>query len=339
MSIATRGVHTRLYEFAPGVRLRITGDRAVARYFDGEYGSARAEGAEASVDVVFGAAVEDERARVRGAYRTVGWTISLGDGGADMLRAGIALHGRPRTFALSLVQGYVVEQLVATAAARTGLVLLPAAGLLDAGGVLLVLGRSRSGKSSLTARALARGMRMLGDDQVLVDSAGRCLPFPRRLRAYADLARTAPAAYRLLAPSARAALAARRAVHAITRGRVAPPLHISPSALGQGSPPPATAIARVALVERVAAAGRLQVDDVDVDEVVAFARTLLEQQRVQLRPTERSWREAAKRATRVQEEVLRAALHDVAAVRISLPDAWPAERAVAALARAVGADD
>ena len=44
MSVATGGVHTRLYEFAPGLRLRVTGDRAVARYFDGEYGSARAEG-------------------------------------------------------------------------------------------------------------------------------------------------------------------------------------------------------------------------------------------------------------------------------------------------------
>jgi len=329
------GAH--VYEFTPDLRLRIGGSRSAISYFDREYGVARVDEGTAAVEIDVGVPSTDGRP-IRDSHKTVGWEVSLGDPHAGPIRVLVRLRGRPRSFALSLVQGYVVEPVLAIAAVRTGAVLLPAAGLVRDDGALLVLGRSRSGKSSLSARALARGVPMLGDDQVLVDGAGRCLPFPRRLRAYGDLAATAPAAYARLPPPVRARIALRRAIAGVTRGYVAPSLQIPPSALGHEEPPRTAKVARVALVERTAGLDRVRAVEADSEQVIGFALELLEQQRVHLPVPDDAWRDVLAAATKTAEGVLRSALAGIPALHVAVPDAWPAQRAVPALAHALGID-
>jgi hypothetical protein len=324
-----------LYEFARGLGLRVSGGSAAVRYFHSEYGPAAAVRGDAAVEIGFGAALDDEHARIAGAHKTVAWTASLGESRSTPLRCGIVLRGRPRSFALSLVQGYVVEPLLGIAAARAGLVLLPGAGIVARDGTLLVLGRSRSGKSTLTARALAQGLPVLGDDHVLLEPGGRCLSFPRRIRAYGDLALTAPAAYKLLPRATRATLFVGRAVQTLSRGYVAPPVHVPPSALRRGRPHGGEMLARIALVERSSAIEDLRVVEAGVDDVVAFALAVLEEQRVHICAAGDGWAEAAAATAELQRRLLRRAFSDTPAYRVSLPQAWPAARAAAALAGSV----
>ena len=82
----------------------------------------------------------------------------------------------------------------------------PLAAALDRDGKALILfGAAGAGKTTLSARAAAGGIRSLGDDQVIVDASPVCWPFPRRMRLYPDLKVTAPEAHALLPARDRAA--------------------------------------------------------------------------------------------------------------------------------------
>ena len=109
----------------------------------------------------------------------------------------------------------MIEPLLGLFAHAAGHVLLPAAAFGSTSGAILLIGRSRSGKSSLAARAAADGVGVLGDDHVLVAGSGECRAFPRRIRVYSDLAETAPRAYKLLPRSKRAELRALGALRSI----------------------------------------------------------------------------------------------------------------------------
>src|SRR6266849_1432499 len=105
MPVERDGPHARLYEFAPGLRLRVTGGRAAAAYFDSEYGPAATDDpGNAAVEIGVGTGLDDEGVRIHGTHKTVAWSVSLGDSRGTPLRAGIVLRGRPLSFALSLVQ-------------------------------------------------------------------------------------------------------------------------------------------------------------------------------------------------------------------------------------------
>ena len=158
------------------------------------------------------------RARPAG-YRSLRWRVALDPLGDGPLRATIDLRGAPRSFGLSLLQGYVVEPLLGLLAPAAGHVLLPAAAVASEGGTLLLIGRSRSGKSSLVARAAAAGTAVLGDDHVLVGQDG-CRAFPRRLRLYPDVAETAPAALASLPARTRALLRALVAERDVQLGKL-----------------------------------------------------------------------------------------------------------------------
>jgi hypothetical protein len=79
---------------------------------------------------------------LHGGHKTVNWRIELGSPEEPSLNAAIELRGAPRSFGLSLVQGYFVEPLLSLAAAREGSVLLPCAAIATDEGLLLLLGRS-----------------------------------------------------------------------------------------------------------------------------------------------------------------------------------------------------
>ena len=309
----------RCYQPSAGFAIEIDGDAATIAHFDHEYaawgdagGSATTAGEvvaatattaanitrataaaelpamacaasdQASVRVFF---VDDARSMppgsMRQGYKTVRWQVDLSAQDAPVLEARISLHGRPRAFARSLVQGLLVEPLLSVAAGRAGSLLLPAAAFGDERGVVVVLGRSRSGKTSLSMHALALGTQVLGDDQVAIGADGLCRPFSRRLRVYSDLRKTVPLAWRRLPRGAAAGLTGLGLLRRASRGRVAPPLLV-PRSIFKGRAPVAGPIRRVVIMERPGSAGDLRVEPASTAEAVATAVELLREQRTWL---------------------------------------------------------
>jgi hypothetical protein len=324
----------RRYAFAQGVELGLSGSDRVVRHFDSEYrpGKNATGGGLPVAEIAFDGTPRSADATIAGGYKTARWRVFLGDPAREPLRAVISLRGRPVGFGLSLVQGFFVEPLLSVGSARRHRVLVPGAAVVEPGGALLLLGRSRSGKSTLAARAAAAGRRVLGDDQVILDPGGGCSAFPRRMRFYSDLPRTAPRAFARLPAGTRAALVGRRIVSAATRGYVAPPVRIEPGVLGVPFAVAAEPVARVVLVERSDDADRLRCEAGDLSEAVGWALRLLDEQRMRLRGAGGPWRRAVAVARSTEQSVLHQALADAPVERIRVPRNWDAARAVAALA-------
>jgi hypothetical protein len=154
----------RYYAFLPALRLAVCGDVAALRHFDHEYGRRAIDdppdGIEVSIQFVGdrrpGIRPLAARGSGRGGHKSVRWEVVLSGPSERPLQAAISLLGWPRSFGLSLVQGYFVEALLSLAAPRTGHILLPAAAIDSDDGPVLILGPSGAGKTSLSARAIAR---------------------------------------------------------------------------------------------------------------------------------------------------------------------------------------
>jgi hypothetical protein len=327
-----------LYELGPGLIISIRGERRARAHFRAEYASAaRARNSSVpAVEATVGTRVQRRRGsgatnapELQGAHKLARWRASLPlTPEVDTMRVAVEVRG---PLGLALVQSYVIEPLVSLAAIRAGSVLLPGAAFARGRGALVLIGRSRSGKSSLAARALAAGLRVLGDDQVVINARQECLPFPRRLRLYPDLARTAPAAYAALRPSVRRKLAVLSHVNALTRGFVAPPLSVSASSLTAGATAAAPlAIGEVVVIRR-APVDTLTVEHLDQDELEAAAEDVLLGQRSQIFSV--TGMQAAYGPLLSQERaIVSRALAAAPARLVVVPASWPAERAVGELA-------
>ncbi len=327
-----------LYRFGPDLVLSLRGDRRARAHFRAEYAPAALD-TESSVPAVEAAVGSHVRARggtceaeLRGTHKLACWRASLPvTPHADAMRVAVDVRG---PLGLALVQSYILEPLVSLAAVRAGYVLLPSAAIARDGKALLLIGRSRSGKSSLAALALAAGRRVLGDDQVLIVPGQDCRPFPRRLRLYPDLARTAPAAFAALRPSARRTLTGLGQVGRLTHGFVAPPLRISASALGAGVTTLCLPIGEVVVIQR-AAVDTLSSEPLGQPELAAEAGNVLMSQRSAIFSL--AGVEAAFAPVLAEErELIERAFAGASARRVSVPDSWPAERAVGTLAHEFG---
>jgi hypothetical protein len=234
------------------------------------------------------------------------------------------------------VQGYFIEPLLSVAAARRDSVLLPAAAFRDGAGAIVVLGRSGSGKTSLSMHALALGWPVFGDDQVIIDSAGGCRSFARRLRLYPDLRERVPVAYAKLPRSTRVQLGVRRFVRAVSRGAIAPSLAVPISIFGQSSQPDPAPITRVTLLERAFVPGDLRTEPATVAEAVTCALELLREQREHLLLAGgEAWREALVDAERQEEQLLEGAFGGASIRRIVVPSPLAGD-AIGHVAQAVG---
>jgi hypothetical protein len=333
LPVASRSVG-EVYRFGPGVRLRVRGGALAQRHFAREYGppAGGADPVGVEVDLRWARTRRSKSpVLVAGGHKTARWRVDLSAPDADPLRASIALAGGPPSFALSLVQGYFVEPLIAVCAARSGSVMLAGAAVEDDGGALLLVGRSRSGKSSLMARAIARGGQVLGDDQVLVDRSGTCWPFPRRIRVYSDLRRTAPAAHAHLGRRSRIALAARRIAKAASRGAIAPSLLLDPAQLGPWRSPRPLPIRRVVVIERSPRACDLATESIAPPDAIEAALAVLALQRERLTGTSMAWDAALAATLRIEKAALALAFANAPTSRLSVPVAWSAPQAIAAL--------
>ena len=327
-----------LYRFGPGLTVSVMGARRARAYFRAEYGAAALADSPVApaLEAVIGTrvrAASDETTpepNLTGAHKLARWRASVPvSPELDTMRIAVAVRG---PLGLALVQSRVIEPFVSLAAVRAGSVLLPGAAIARGDRTLLLLGRSRSGKTSLAARALAAGLRVLGDDQVLVNADRECLPFPRRLRLYPDLARTAPAAFAALPPSVRGRLAVLGRVSALTRGFVAPPVSVSPSAIGAGAPDPIRLLVGDVVVVRRAQVDTLASERLDPGELAAETDDVLMGQRSEI------FRVPGVRAAYAtllahERTIISSALAAAPARRVLVPDSWTAEQAVGALAR------
>ena len=329
------------YLFAESVRLRIRGSERAVRHFDAEYGEARAEpSAEPDVDVRIGRGLRvtgfPGGARLTGGHKTARWRVALDAPDARPLRASIAIAGGPPSFVLSLVQGYVVEALVALALAGKGLVALPSAGFATDGRVTVLLGRSGAGKTTLTARALAAGRTVLSDDQVIVDAAANAWRYPRRLRVYPDIRITAPDAWERFEPRTRSALLLRDRVRRLSRGYVAPSLAVPAREIG------ATVARGPCAVERLVHVDRLPVDQPVLgtrppDWSLEQAMAVVADQRSRLAGSvDGAWRSALESAQAAESATLAALLRSVPGEEFVVPRAWGAPRAIDALEAHLG---
>lgn len=319
------------FAFLEDLRLDVRGDARALAHFRAEYRAALADpDREAQVAVSFGRTSSGGR-RFEGRYRSLRWRITLDEIEDGRLRATIDLRGAPRSFGLSLLQGYVVEPLLALSAPAAGHVLLPAAALVSGGGALLLVGRSRSGKSSLIARAAAAGTPVLGDDHVLVGASG-CRAFPRRLRLYPDVAQTAPGAHAGLTTRTRGLLRALALVRRASGGAVAPPVRVPVETLGAVHRDPLP-LARILVLER-REVPRLTAEALSRDELVAIAGSVLSEQRRALDAVEDAqWHERLSAVRTAEESLLQEAFAQVAAVgRLVVPTHLPAGESVAAIA-------
>jgi hypothetical protein len=325
------------FEFLDGLRLELRGDARALAHFRAEYRAARAEsGPEANLVVSFDRIYSGPDHSFDGGYRSLRWRVALNEAEDAPLRATIDLRGAPRSFGLSLLQGYVVEPLLALLAPAARHVLLPAAAVASEGGALLLLGRSRSGKSSLVARAAAAGAAVLGDDHVLV-GAGGCRAFPRRLRLYPDVAETAPAAFAALPRRKRALLRALGLVRRATGGAVAPPVRVPVDTLGVVRRDP-LALARVVVLER-REVPHLIAEGLSRDELVTTAGGILREQRRALDAVEEPrWRDRLDLVRVEEESLLHEAFAQAAAIeRLLVPTDLPAGESVAAIAAQLSA--
>ena len=321
------------YPFGPGVALDIRGPAVVLRHFDAEFGSSVLPDTQPQVEVeikyVFGRRRPEPG---RGGHKTALWHISLTPPDRSPLRATIQIAGGPPSFALSLVQGYFVEPLVAFALARAGFVALPSAGIEAEDGALVLMGKSRSGKSSLSVRAIAAGRPVLGDDQVIVDASGSCRPYPRRLRVYPDIRETAPAGWAALPRGTRSALTARRAVKRLTRGLVAPSLAVAQGQFGASRRPPEMPIRRLAVIERADGIDALAVETRDGEWAVEAARDILaDQRRAFLKRAGAPWTEHLPTVLDAEARILAQAWSGLEVEHVRVPGYWPAAQAVGAL--------
>ncbi len=318
---------------ARNLRVVIGTDRSdIARHFAAEYAVATSVNTpDPDLQVDFRPV---EAPTLTGGYKTVKWRVELddpSDGGP--LRAAIELSGQPRGFGLSLVQGYFVEPLISLAAARVDTVLLPCAAILtEADGLTLILGRSRSGKSSLAVRSLPGGAVVYGDDQAFIDAECNCSRFPRRMRFYSDLRQTAPRAFARLAPQVRADLILRGAVRRLSRGFIAPPVRVPIEDLGAAGGLEPTPVRRIVLLERSDGISDIQRDEVGPDETAEFGLALLDDQREKLSRAGGVWTELISTLRSAESEMLRSAFRVHAVERLRVPMTWGATDALPVLA-------
>jgi len=338
-------VATADFVLAEQLRLRVVGDAAALAHARREYGRAEVAVAGApDLEVRFGRmrgrdpAAGGDAARIgTGGHKTVAWRVDAGDPDATPLRARVQTRGWPQGFARSLVQGFVVEPLLSVAAVRRGIVLLPGAGIVLDDGLVLLLGRSRAGKSTLAARALVAGRDVLGDDQLFVGPDGLAWPFPRSLRFYPDLVATAPAAYARLRRRTQLGLRLRAGLARASSGFVRPSLAVDGSELGLRWRPNPRPIARLILVERDADAPQLDAVPASTEQALEWAGQLLHEQRARLASLGGAgWRAAIEQVAVVERSLLAQAFAGLPVERVAIPGSWNAAAAVAATAGLLG---
>jgi len=92
----------------------------------------------------------------------------------------ITVRIQPNFLAYQLIPPLIVTPLIAFQLFKKGLSLVHAAAISDGENAILFTGFSGSGKTPIVLRAIDRGLKVFGDDHVIL-SKGKVLPFPTAL--------------------------------------------------------------------------------------------------------------------------------------------------------------
>ncbi|MEM3549510.1 MAG: hypothetical protein QXN87_03770 [Candidatus Bathyarchaeia archaeon] len=106
-------------------------------------------------------------------YKIAKWTVYIEGLGLNNIKMRI----EPNFFACDLIPPALVTPLIGFILCYNGLSLVHAAGISNKDKAILLVGFGGSGKTSLVLKALESGLKLLGDDHVILDK-GRVLPFP-----------------------------------------------------------------------------------------------------------------------------------------------------------------
>jgi hypothetical protein len=331
-------MHEADFLFAPGIHASISGSRSIVDAFRREYAPLEIlDRRDRSLELRFGRLPPGAQEAFGGRHKSVGWRVRVSPADRSVVDVAIQLSGAPRSFARSLVQGYVVEPMVSVIAAERDLVLVPGAGVAAAHGLTLILGRSGAGKSTLMARLSATGNAVLADDQLFVDSSGQGRAFPRRLRFYPDIEWTAPEAFARLPYNVRTMLLVRRLMATASGGLVRPSLGVDRAAIGAAWVPGPVEIQRIVLLERGDHTGDLRAEPATSHDAVGWATDLLREQRARLAiGDDAGWLARLVAVVARERATLTDAFADRPVERLVVPRDQPAREAVSALARHLG---
>jgi hypothetical protein len=199
-----------------------------------------------------------------------------------------------------------------------------------------LMGRSGAGKTTLTARALAAGRTVLSHDQVVVDAEPRAWRYPRRLRFYPDIRRTAPEAWARLPVRIRSTLIRREWLRRTTRGYIAPSLAVPASAVGSTVAAGPLPLRRFLVVER-SDGDEFLIAERSPTWGIQQAEAVLTEQRSRLRSAVvGSWARAFDAALETERRLLATALTTVPVTELVVPRRWDVHRSLEALQDAAG---
>jgi hypothetical protein len=185
-------------------------------------------------------------------------------------------------------------------------------------------------------RGWSRGLRLLGDDRVIVSSDGLVSAFPRRIRLYPDLRSTAPDAYRRLTRRARLRLRATAGIRTITRGWVALPA-LAPWRAIVGTTTPAAPLGRMVVIERDNDATALRWIE-GSEPALARLAAVVDRDLRTLSDHGTAWSEEASRVRARAIDVVGEAVDATRAACgvLVVPGLWPAPTALDAVERELG---
>lgn len=216
----------RLYEFPPGVIVRIVSSRSrVLSYFDAEYGRLAAQDAgrvdlEARVEglgqlIGRAEAAAPETAVIGRRHKVTRWRIALAGLEAETQ---VVLFEAGGPMSLPYLQNFYLEPLLRFKVTQAGYALVHACSLVKSGKSVLFPAGSSVGKTTLMLRYAAGGGVVQGDNHVIVSPDGQTFAFPRRLRIHSDLRMTSPAAFRSLPAREKAWLRFSRIIRFLSLG-------------------------------------------------------------------------------------------------------------------------
>jgi hypothetical protein len=186
------------YVFPSGVALRVRSSQTdLIAHFRAEYGAPVPEHPEPpDIDVYAGKEAVESSPHPRilengyqASYKILRWRVGIADLEERTTVVGFEGSGQ---MVISFLQTFYIEPLLRPKFAVRDHALVHAACLVRDGTSVLFPAGSRVGKSTLALQHAAAGHPVQGDNYVILAPDGRTLAFPRRMRVYSDLAKTAP---------------------------------------------------------------------------------------------------------------------------------------------------